>query len=107
MRYKDLIWLVSDQMSTDYVGNQVPIEQRRRVLANKYNVSVDAAFAASARGMDDIRVYEINAKSYQGEMRASVEVAGPIYKVASASTNGDRTTVTIELRSDERGKKDG
>ena len=107
MRYDAVLWLITDTLTTDEYGNQPQTEDRRRVYANQYSMPIDATYAASARGMDDMRVYEIQSRSYAGERRAAITLHGDAYEITSVNKNGDRTRLTLELVATKRGGADG
>lgn len=94
MRNNDIIYLLSTTYEEDDLMNQVPVDNRRKVYANKLALGANEFSAAGQNGLKPAKAFKIHAFEYSDE--SYIEYKKEKYHVYRIAENGDKTTLYCE-----------
>lgn len=69
MRHKEVIYFISEQVTEDDIGNQIPSESERQVFANEMSIGQSEFYNAGANGLKPQKMFEVYSFEYQGESK--------------------------------------
>lgn len=95
MTYDNELVLISETITEDEIGNQIPTETRKNVLCNVKSVGRNEFYSASTAGLKPSLVFVIHSYEYSDEKK--VEYDGTKYNVIRTySTNFEEVELTCE-----------
>lgn len=94
MRNNDIIYLLSTTYEEDDLMNQVPVDNCRKVYANKLALGANEFSAAGQNGLKPAKAFKIHAFEYSDE--SYIEYKKEKYHVYRIAENGDKTTLYCE-----------
>lgn len=94
MRYNQVIFLMSEKIQEDDLGNQIEVHTKRKVYANEYDVSSSEFYNASVTGIKPSNSWQVKTFEYSNEEKLTYN--GKEYNIVRTSTRGDVTTLICE-----------
>lgn len=94
MRHKEVIYLISEVINKDAIGNQIETPTERIVYANEMSVGSTEYYNAALTGLRPGKMFEIYTFEYQGEAR--LRHGAITYRIVRAETRGEKTRLTCD-----------
>lgn len=94
MRHDQVIYLITETITSDSIGNQVKTPSERMVYANEFSVGASEFYAAAQTDLKPERSFEVYAFEYQGETRLKHD--GVTYKIIRTQGKGEKLRLTCE-----------
>lgn len=95
MTFDHELALISQTITEDEIGNQIPVETRKTILCKVKSVGRSEFYGAATAGLRPERVFVIHGYEYEGEQE--VEFQGERYRVVRTySVSFEETELTCE-----------
>lgn len=94
MRFNDVIYLLSEIIEEDALGNQTEVHAERKVYANEFDVGSAEFYNAAVNGLKASNSWQIHAFEYHDEEQ--VKHNGERYNIIRTSKRGDMVRLVCE-----------
>lgn len=93
-RWSDVVYLLSETMVENEMGDIIPITDSRMVYANKNSVRQSEFYQSQALGLRPELVFEVRSVEYAGEPKAKYEEK--TYRIIRTFNKGEITELICE-----------
>ncbi len=94
MRHNQVIYLLSTEIVTDDLKNQIEQDTERRVFANEFSVSSNEYYNAAASGLKISKRFEIYSFEYKDEEKLKHD--GVTYEIVRTEGKGEKIRLTCK-----------